>query len=62
MLGLQYAGAIYQIMSGGKQRRLIFRDDQDRPGFLAEVGRTREETNAACSGQRLSHGSGVCGC
>ena len=33
-LRVQYAGAIYHVMSGGDRRESIFEDDQDRIRFL----------------------------
>ena len=37
-LRLQYAGAIYHVMSRGYRREAIFRDDRDRREFLEMLG------------------------
>jgi hypothetical protein len=33
-LRIEYAGAIYHVMSRGDRRETIFLDDEDRKGFL----------------------------
>ncbi len=43
-LRLQYAGAIYHLMSRGNRRQAIFRDDRDRKHFLEILGQ-------ACAGE-----------
>ena len=51
-LRLEYAGAIYHIMSRGDRREAIFRDEQDRKRFLATLeeacGKTGWEVHAWC--------------
>ena len=37
-LRIEYPGARYHIMSRGDQREDIFRDDEDRQGFLSTLG------------------------
>ncbi|MBP8259215.1 MAG: transposase, partial [Verrucomicrobia bacterium] len=41
---IQFAGAIYHLMSRGDRREPIFRDDTDRRGFLATLGEACEKT------------------
>ena len=43
-LRIQYAGAIYHLMSRGDRREEIFRDDVDRERFLEALGATCERT------------------
>jgi REP element-mobilizing transposase RayT len=49
---LEYAGAIYHVMSRGDRREAIFRDDADREGFLNTLGEACEkagwEVHALC--------------
>jgi REP element-mobilizing transposase RayT len=40
---LEYAGAIYHVMSRGNERRAVFRTDQDRRRFLKKLGQIAEE-------------------
>ena len=42
-LRLEYAGAIYHVMSRGNERRAVFRTDQDRRRFLKKLGQVAEE-------------------
>jgi hypothetical protein len=37
-LRIQYLGAIYHVMNRRHRREDIFKDDQDRCGFLAAMG------------------------
>ena len=37
-LRIEYAGAIYHVMSRGDRREAIFRDDEDRRRFLTTLG------------------------
>lgn len=39
-LRLEYAGALWHVTTRGNERRDIFREDADRPEFLAILGRT----------------------
>ena len=43
-LRIQYAGAIYHLMSRGDRREEIFRDDLDRKGLLQALGAVCEKT------------------
>ncbi|HEV2331391.1 MAG TPA: transposase [Verrucomicrobiae bacterium] len=43
-LRIEYPGAIYHVMNRGDRREPIFKDDQDRRGFLAALGETCEKT------------------
>ena len=43
-LRIQYAGAIYHLMSRGDRRQAIFSDDTDRHAFLSLLERTCEKT------------------
>jgi putative transposase len=43
-LRLQYAGAIYHVMSRGNRRAAIFKDDQDRSSFLVTLAETCVKT------------------
>jgi hypothetical protein len=36
-LRIEYAGAIYHVMSRGDRKEAIFLDDEDRRGFLGGV-------------------------
>ena len=51
-LRVEYAGAIYHVMSRGDRREDIFKDDQDRERFLAKLGeacaKTGWEVQALC--------------
>jgi putative transposase len=51
-LRIEYAGAIYHVMSRGDRREAIFRDDQDRDDFLKTLGEVCEkagwEVHALC--------------
>ncbi|MGI8835253.1 MAG: hypothetical protein ACR2H4_01275 [Pyrinomonadaceae bacterium] len=38
-LRIEFAGALYHVMARGNAREAIFRDDQDRAGFLDALGR-----------------------
>ena len=38
-LRIQYAGAIYHVMSRGDRREDIFLDDEDRRRFLRTLGK-----------------------
>jgi putative transposase len=38
-LRLEYAGAIYHVMSRGDRQEAIFLDDEDRRRFLKMLGR-----------------------
>lgn len=42
-LRVEYAGAIYHVMSRGDRREAIFRDDQDRYDFLKTLGEVCEK-------------------
>ena len=37
-LRMEYAGAVYHVMARGQERGAIFRADEDRDGFLEELG------------------------
>ena len=37
-LRVEYPGAIYHVMNRGDRREHIFKDDEDRQGFLAALG------------------------
>jgi putative transposase len=50
---LEYAGAVYHVMSRGMERGSIFRDDRDRDGFLGDVGRVVRERRWAVHGYCL---------
>ena len=39
---VEFAGAVYQVMTRGNERRYIFRDDRDRKRFLETLGETPE--------------------
>ena len=41
-LRVEFAGAVYQVMARGNERREIFRDDRDRKQFLETLGETPE--------------------
>ncbi len=41
-LRIEYAGAIYHVMSRGDRRETIFLDDEDRKGFLRTLGEACE--------------------
>ena len=41
---LEYAGAVYHVMNRGDRREAIFRDDEDRRGFLETPGQACEKT------------------
>jgi len=41
-LRVEFAGAVYQVMARGNERRDIFRDDRDRKRFLETLGETPE--------------------
>jgi len=43
-LRVQYPGAIYHVMNRGDRREAIFRDDQDRRGFIRTLGETCAKT------------------
>jgi putative transposase len=43
-LRLEYAGAIYHIMSRGNRREAIFKDDRDRERFLRTLEEACEKT------------------
>src|SRR6266498_6095630 len=43
-LRLEYAGAIYHIMSRGNRREAIFKDDRDRERFLRTLQEACEKT------------------
>ncbi len=43
-LRTEYPGAIYHVMSRGKQRQNIFRDDADRLGFVSTLGEACHKT------------------
>jgi putative transposase len=51
-LRLQYEEAVYQVMNRGDRREPIFKDDQDREGFLETLGqccgRTGWQVHALC--------------
>jgi REP-associated tyrosine transposase len=51
-LRVEYAGAIYHVMSRGDRREAIFKDDEDRRHFLATLGeacaKTGWQVNAFC--------------
>ena len=40
----QYPGAIYHVMNCGDQREAIFKDEEDRTGFLATLGEACQKT------------------
>jgi REP element-mobilizing transposase RayT len=42
------AGALHHIICRGIERRKIFRDDVDRQGFIARLGRVLKETQSVC--------------
>ena len=42
LLRIQYAGAIYHVMSRGDRREDIFLDEEDRRGFLRTLGEVCE--------------------
>src|SRR5881394_634643 len=42
-LRIEYPGAIYHVMNRGDQREDIFKDDQDRKGFLSTLGQAWAE-------------------
>jgi putative transposase len=43
-LRIQYAGAMYHVMSRGDQREAIFKDDEDRQKFLTTLGEACQKT------------------
>jgi REP element-mobilizing transposase RayT len=43
-LRVEFAGAIYHLMSRGDHREAIFRDDEDRQTFLRTLGEACEKT------------------
>ena len=43
-LRVEYAGAIYHVMNRGNHRKPIFKDDEDREGFLATLGEACRKT------------------
>jgi putative transposase len=43
-LRIEFAGAVYHVMSRGDRREAIFRDDADRELFLKTLGETCEKT------------------
>ncbi len=43
-LRLQYPGAVYHVMARGHERSPIYRDDEDRLSFLADLARVVQET------------------
>ena len=43
-LRVQYAGAIYHVMSRGDRREVIFADDQDPVQFLATLAQACQKT------------------
>lgn len=43
-LRIQFAGAIYHLMSRGDRREAIFHDDHDRSSFLETLGQACEKT------------------
>ena len=43
-LRIEYAGAVYHVMARGNRAQAIFRDDQDRLGFLETLGEACEKT------------------
>lgn len=51
-LRLEYAGAIYHVMSRGNRREAIFKDDEDRQGFVTALAeacvKTGWQVHAAC--------------
>jgi putative transposase len=51
-LRVEYPGAIYHVMSRGDRREAIFKDDEDRSGFMAALeeacGKTGWQIHALC--------------
>jgi REP element-mobilizing transposase RayT len=51
-LRIEYAGAIYHVMSRGDRKEAIFLDDENRRGFLRTLGEACEragwEVHAYC--------------
>ena len=43
-LRIEYAGAMYHVMSRGDQREAIFQDDEDRQKFLMTLGEACQKT------------------
>jgi putative transposase len=43
-LRVEYPGAIYHVMNRGDRREHIFKDDEDRQGFLAALGEACDRT------------------
>ena len=39
-LRVEYPGAIYHLMNRGDRRERIFKDDEDRQGFVVTLGET----------------------
>ena len=48
-LRIQYAGAIYHLMSSGDRREEIFRDDLDRKSLLQALGAACEKPAGRCT-------------
>ena len=42
---VEYAGAIYHVMSRGDRREAIFRDDADRRHFITTLGEVCAKTD-----------------
>ena len=47
-LRIEYDGALYHITSRGNERKAIFRDDEDRIGFLDALQKVNERFNWIC--------------
>ena len=47
-LRIEYDGALYHITSRGNERKAIFRDDEDRVGFLEALQKVNERFNWIC--------------
>ena len=47
-LRIEYDGALYHITSRGNERKAIFRDDEDRIGFLEALQKVNERFNWIC--------------
>jgi hypothetical protein len=43
-LRVQYPGAIYHVLNRGDRREAIFKDDEDRQGFLQTLGEVCDKT------------------
>lgn len=47
-LRIQYAGAVYHVTSRGNEKKIIFKDDEDRKNFLNVIRHTNKRYNWIC--------------